>query len=406
VKTPDQALSDVERRLTRTWAGVLTGSDPAAWPHAFPLGQPDGRAFTAEFDRFAATGRHWRQWAQDNCVELTWRSRLAHNTPQELPTHLHVPDIETAARLSGDPWTQKLHLARTRYQVLAARYSHVAEGAAVLRTVTALSELDFELLCRAADWFAVNDATGLTPRQVPIEGMHAKWLNTRQALVRALAGIEDLRVLPPHPARIHFTYLDPGYRSGGGRHHDSATVGDGAAPAYQPRVVIISENKDSAIHMPPLADAISVEGVGKGGSTAAAFGWITGAEHVFYWGDMDADGFEILDGFRAAGVPATSILMDMAAYAAWERYGTNDDPKGQPLKPSTPKALPHLTSTERELYDCLTAPDWDRYRRVEQERIPMDVALSSLIARLSVAPTPCQDCPRPLATDRPLQGRA
>jgi hypothetical protein len=129
--------------------------------------------------------------------------------------------------------------------------------------------------------------------------------------------------------------------------------------------------KDTAIHMPPLAAAISVQGVGKGGSTAAAFGWITGAERVFYWGDMDADGFEILDGFRAAGVPATSILMDMAAYTAGKRYGTNDDPKGQPLKPGKPKALPHLTAAEREPYDCLTSPDWHRYRRIEQERIPI-----------------------------------
>jgi hypothetical protein len=46
---------------------------------------------------------------------------------------------------------------------------------------------------------------------------------------------------------------------------------------------------------------------------------------VVYWGDMDADGLEILDGFRAAGVPAVSILMDAAAYEAWEHFGTNVD---------------------------------------------------------------------------------
>ncbi len=215
--------------------------------------------------------------------------------------------------------------------------------------------------------------------------MHAKWLNTRQVLVRDLAGIDDLRLLPPHPARIHFTYLDPQYRAGGGRIHDSATVGDSVALPYQPRIVIISENKDTAIHMLPIPGAISVEGVGKGGATAAAFAWICDAEHVLYWGDMDVDGLEILDGFRAAGVPARSLLMDLASYDQWERYGTNSDAKGQPLRSTTARQLPHLTADERALYLCLASPDWSRHRRVEQERIPLEHAREQVL-RLTRTP--------------------
>jgi hypothetical protein len=199
----------------------------------------------------------------------------------------------------------------------------------------------------------------------------------------ALAGVDDLRLLPPHPARIHFTYLDPDHRSAGGRLHDSASVGDRAALAYTPSVVIISENKDTAIHMPALAGAVSVEGAGTGGSTAAAFQWIREAPHVLYWGDMDADGFEILDGFRAAGVRAVSLLMDLPTYEQWERYGTNDDVKGQPIKARGPKPLVHLTPAERELYELLTAPDWPRHRRVEQERIPLTTAIQAARAAVN-----------------------
>jgi hypothetical protein len=37
---------------------------------------------------------------------------------------------------------------------------------------------------------------------------------------------------------------------------------------------------------------------------------------------MDVDGgLEILDGFRAAGVPAVSALMDLDAYDTWGRFG-------------------------------------------------------------------------------------
>lgn len=73
--------------------------------------------------------------------------------------------------------------------------------------VDGLSDVDFDLACRAGRWFATHDSTGLTPRQVPVEGLHAKWLNNRHALVRDLADVDDLKLAPPHPAPLHFTYL-------------------------------------------------------------------------------------------------------------------------------------------------------------------------------------------------------
>ncbi|MGH3159467.1 MAG: Wadjet anti-phage system protein JetD domain-containing protein, partial [Streptosporangiaceae bacterium] len=121
--------------------------------------------------------------------------------------------------------------------------------------------------------------------------------------------------------------------------------------------------------------AISVEGVGKGGGTAAAFKWIVNAPLVVYWGDMDADGLEILDGFRAADVPARSILMDVDAYKEWERFGTDLDPKGRPLTSRDSRRIPYLTAGERALYERLIAPAWTGPGRVEQERVPLRVAL-------------------------------
>ena len=284
--------------------------------------------------------------------------------------------IGAVPQRSRGEWPGRIARARTRAAVLTDRYGHLTAPDRTLTAVDKLTDVDFDLLCRAADWFTRHDATGLTPRQVPIAGLHAKWLNTRHALIRELAGVEDLRLLPPHPPRIHFTYLDPTHRAAGGRLHDSATVGDRIALPYRPQVVIISENKDTAIHCPPLPGGVSVEGVGRGGATVAAFDWITAAARVVYWGDMDADGLEILDGFRAAGVPAVSILMDPDAYGAWERFGTNVDQYGKPLGPRPAWPVPHLTDPERTLYGQLIAPDWRRHRRVKQERIPLDVALA------------------------------
>jgi hypothetical protein len=179
---------------------------------------------------------------------------------------------------------------------------------------------------------------------------------------------------------VHLTYLDPTYLASGGRRHDLATVGDVDVVAYRPRVVVISENRDTAQLFPPVARGVAVEGEGRGAAAIAALPWIHEAGAVWYWGDIDADGLEILNGFRAAGVPARSLFMDRAAYARWARYGVDHDHRGNPLGPRAPRRHDQLVPDERELYLALCSPDWAGHRRIEQERIPLDAAAAAVRA--------------------------
>lgn len=109
---------------------------------------------------------------------------------------------------------------------------------------------------------------------MPIAGVHAKWLNLHQALVANLAGLPgaaELHLTVGHPRRIHFTYLDPAHRAAGDRRHDSYSVGDpGFVLPYEPSVVLISENKDTAVGFREMPGGIAVEGSGAGGGTVAA----------------------------------------------------------------------------------------------------------------------------------------
>lgn len=373
MKTPADICRAIERRLERTWVGELT-DESMAWPHRFPLSSASSGALGEDIPGMVETVTLWRSWAREHGVILESRTRRLGGVPHSIPSHVAIDSIDAAAELIGGDWPGRLRRGRLREAELRKQFPAVEGRAGLLRKVDGFDDVDFELLLHAAEWFAENSAAGLTPRQVPLEGFHAKWLNTRQPLIAALAGREDLGLAPNHPSRIHFTYLDPGHRNGGGRKHDSATVGDRFAPAYDPRVVIISENKDTAVNFPELAGAISVEGAGTGGSTIAAFEWITGAPAVIYWGDMDADGLEILDGFRAAGVLASSIFMDRGSFARWERFGTNVDKRGGALGPRQPRPVQHLTDDERALYFDLIDDSWGRARRIEQERIPLQLA--------------------------------
>jgi hypothetical protein len=147
---------------------------------------------------------------------------------------------------------------------------------------------------------------------------------------------------------------------------------------YTPQVVIISENKDTAVAFPAVTGGVCVEGGGFGGATAAALPWLVEAPLLVYWGDIDAAGYEILDGFRGDGVPAISMLMDLATFERYERYGTSLDRHGNPLGPGTRRDLPHLDTAERTMYHALTDPAWSRHWRIEQERIPLADALAAL----------------------------
>lgn len=386
MKTPEQFLGAVRRRLANSWhvdaacKAVRPNQAPASaeqqtsWPHSFPLGSPPRAALEADFDRHQKDALAWRDWSLEYDVPLTDTSRIVHGTVQPIPTHVTVRSVDVAARLCGPGWVARIERGRTRAAQLRREFPHIGDLARIIRDVDGYSTVDFNLLRDTATWFSRNSAAGLTPRQVPIPGLHAKWLNTHRRTVAVLAGVPSLQLLPPHPARLHFTYLDPDHRLSGGRWHDSATVGDAMVPAYTPEVIVISENKDTALHFPELAAGVSVEGMGYGGSTSAAFDWLRTCPKLFYWGDMDAAGFEILNGFRESGLAVTSVLMDLAAFERYEQFGTETDARGNPVVAGKRRPLQYLTDAERDLYDCLTDQAWTRYRRVEQEKIPLNVA--------------------------------
>jgi len=397
VKTPEQVIADVTTRLRRSWPHVIAddqlcstghdskhatgGSDPPAWPHTFPLGAPGRQELEQRFAAYQAKALAWRQWhtTQEGIgVQLVDATRRVHGTMQAIPTRLKVTDIDAAAELSGREWVARLARGRARAATLLERFTPPPHLPRMLREVDDWADVDFALLCDAAAWFRDNDATGLTLRQVPVPGMHAKWLNTRQHLVASLAGLETLPLAAAHPLRVHLTYLDPEHRAAGGRRHDCISVGDQAQLPYAPHVVIISENKDTAVAFPAVTGGVCVEGGGFGGAAAAALPWLVGAPLLVYWGDIDAAGFEILDGFRADGVPAISMLMDLATFDRYERYGTSLDRRGNRLGPGTRRDLPHLNAAERTMYHALTDPAWQAHRRIEQERIPLTDARTAL----------------------------
>ncbi|WP_186447036.1 Wadjet anti-phage system protein JetD domain-containing protein [Mycolicibacterium porcinum] len=390
MKTPDEVAASAAAKLKRCWAHSLIEPNGGEWPQHWTIlatAATNKSVAAIAAPRLVELTRRWHAAAAEHpgltFDEQTWNVHGG----QTLPQKVRIADIDTAAALAAErdcplgDWPTLLKLARARHAQLREVNPGLpaSQMESLLRATIGYSDTDFTLLCTVATWFAANEAAalGMTPRQVPLPGVHAKWLNTHQNHVTTLAGCADgLRLLPNHAPRIHFTYLDPHYRSTGGRAHDSHTLGDPMTLPYQPHMIIISENKDTAILFPPTPGAVAIEGGGyEGAKKMHQFNWIADCPNMVYWGDLDAAGFAIVNTYRAT-LPVSTILMDYSTYLRYAEFGTNHYPDGR-LIPTGGPALPNLSDDEAMAYAAVTDLHADP-RRIEQERIPLPVAAQAL----------------------------
>lgn len=405
MRGPKDLVAEVERKLGSAWAAEvvhLAGLtrprpvDPAAdeatpaYRPLFPLNVstslPSRKAdVERDFPSLRRTSDELRVWAPARGLDATPVARKVKGTDQELIGTVTIPDLDCALALVAGAWPRRIKRARHRLEFLRERFPGLEtriDPVKALRATDDYRDVDFNLLLEVTAWFLADPTRGIgpiRPRQLPIPGVHTKWVNHHRTAICALTGLPRIDV-ESHPGRFRFTYLDPHYRSSGRRRHDSGTVGDPIELPYVPQFVVISENKDTAIYFPPVPGGIAVEGEGAGPRTIASASWIQDCPLVLYWGDIDADGFEILSSFRAAGLPVVSMLMDHATYEAYEAYGTAVDKNSRPLTRDVAKQKLYLSGAERALYESLIDHAWTRFRRVEQERID-DVDILAAVAQ-------------------------
>ncbi|NCD16039.1 MAG: DUF3322 and DUF2220 domain-containing protein [Actinobacteria bacterium] len=392
MRTVDDARRRVKTWLDRNATAKVANGDTTGL--VVGLDAPSGPTLRQQWD----AARDWAlTWRRDEAglpdgVAVEWTVRLLGASRQEMPTRLLVATLDAASWFVGGGYPAQLAGVRGRWAVLSAAFP-LAADTGTLRAVQPMPQVDFDLLLSTARWFAehpVPDNTW-TPRQVPVPGLHAKWLDApgRRALIARLTGLPDIRLLA-RPLQTRVTYLDPAHARTGGRRWDIVTAGDVPALPYPPRTVLVVENRDTAFFFPPVVPhGLAVLGNGDAVVTLIVnIRPLVDADTLLYWGDIDAEGLRIISRLRGRGHPVRTILMDTPAYQAYARFGTNTDQHGRPIAPGDPTPPPGLTDDETALYRLLTDPAWDGPRRVEQERIPLPVAVDALRVAVDAAAAP------------------
>jgi hypothetical protein len=382
MKTVQEAQRLITERIEKRWADTVLaetrGHDDPHWPWAVNLTGLNGQRLNERWSEVWRWILDWNAWAEANHCTLTSSNRRVGGTTRAIPTRINIPDITIAAAATGSGWPQRLDAARARARVLHSEFGDTLTSG-LLRSACGLAEVDFDLARAAAAWFRQHDATGLTARQVPIAGLHAKWLDRNMRIVSGLSGRAELGLVT-RPSRIHFSYLDGHWIRQGNRRRDSVALDEtNQPPGYRPMVILVTENKDSALFFPEIDGGIVIEGNGNAAVRLAKIPWIRACPAIFYWGDLDAHGFAILDRLRISGIAAESILMDEATLHRYAPYASPTYADGSPLPQGRPAPTPCLSGAERSLLERITDPAWSGPRRIEQERIPLDAAHEELM---------------------------
>lgn len=243
---------------------------------------------------------------------------------------------------------------------------------------------EWEDVLKVCRYFLHYPLPGLYIRELPIE-VHTKFIETHKALLYDLlnallpshaisedySGIkhfEERFGLKSSPALVRFRILDVELaRSCFSGLTDLSVPEEEFRQLYIPcNRIFILENKMNFLTLPQLKGAIGIWGCGFGVSILQECPWLTDKE-IYYWGDLDVHGFQILSQCRSYYSQVKSVMMDRQTYQRFQEFSV-----GNPV-PHSP-GLENLTEEERETYLLLRC----QQRRLEQEKISHAYALEKL----------------------------
>ena len=129
--------------------------------------------------------------------------------------------------------------------------------------------------------------------------------------------------------------------------------------------VYIVENKMNMLTFPYIENSIVIWGHGFGVDIMKNVEWLH-TKRIYYWGDLDAQGFQILSEFRTYFSHVDSFLMDRETLDKFYEgdKGTESNIKSQLC----------LTQAENELFHYLEENNY----RLEQEKIPLEYAKTKI----------------------------
>ena len=238
---------------------------------------------------------------------------------------------------------------------------------------------DWESLLKVCKYFKDSPKPHLYIRELPIQ-VHTKFIENKKSIIRELLDIviaeknnddekqfERRFNLKYDEPIVRFRILDNAISQQlfGGLDDLSIPISEFQNLSLPIQTVYVVENKINMLTFPIIKDSIVIWGHGFGVDIMKNVEWLN-SKKIYYWGDLDVQGFQILSEFRTQFKQVQSFFMDRYTF---DKYFEGD--KGT------------VTNVEKEL--CLTQEECDMYKflkennfRLEQEKIPYEYALRKI----------------------------
>ena len=240
---------------------------------------------------------------------------------------------------------------------------------------------DWEELLLVCRYFLEHPQPELYIRELPIN-VHTKFIEQHQGILRELLD-HLLPVEATQPAAFTFQqryglreeesmarvrFLDDQLRQRYALPFNEISVpcSQLARVDFSSQICVITENKMTFLTLPLLPNAFAILGGGFQVSNLAAIPWLKSCP-IIYWGDLDAQGFQILSQLRSIFPHVTSLMMDEDTLQTFAEFSV-------PGTPCRVRLLPYLTEEEHRLFVRLA----EETIRLEQERISQGYALEKL----------------------------
>ncbi len=240
-------------------------------------------------------------------------------------------------------------------------------------------ENDWESLLKVCKYFKAIPQPHLYIRELPIQ-VHTKFIENNKGIIRELLDIiiaEHINVdekqfesrfnLKYDETLVRFRILDEAISQQLFRGIDDISIPISEFQHFSPPIqtVYVVENKINMLAFPIKRDSIVIWGHGFGVDIMKNVEWLK-TKKIYYWGDLDAYGFQILSEIRTYFGQVESFMMDRHTF---DLFYEGD--KG--TETNVEKDL-CLTSEESEMFKYLK----ENNLRLEQEKIPHEYAKTKI----------------------------
>jgi len=386
------SATDLRDQLERLWnEGMLLREvlgESSIFPYRFRLRTPTSRQLNESFEDVRQWAAGIRQLPEQ--YRTVWREvnlRLRGRNP--VLDEVWVDSLADALELLGRQKDAQRFLQLS--ELCLARFPELRSWWLSQPLLALQQDRHWPAILSVLSWFQANPTSGLYRRQLCIPGVHSKFIEQRRGLlaplldlvlgdavadpsVRGTANFDRRYGLREKPQRIRLRLLDPAL--GKGLLTDMEAPLDEISQLRLPlRQVFITENEVNFLAFPARPASAVLFGKGYALNVLAELPWLQDMP-LYYWGDLDTQGFSILNRLRAQLPNVRALLMDRATLLAHHELWGEEEQDKRSLKP-----LNHLLPDEQELYDDLrfdriaspTHPDLPRHAlRLEQEHLAFD----------------------------------